>query len=425
MASTALDTTGFEGGINKLNTTANTAVNNIQSKLKTIGSGLTNVGQNLSTSVTLPIVAIGGALLKVASDAEETTAKFDTVFGDLAVETRAFADEQADALNRSSTSLQGYLASIQDTLVPLGFAREDAADLSKEVVLLAEDLASFNNLPTAQVLASIQSGIVGNVENFRQFGVVANQASINQELLNAGVEGGIKNATEQQKAQARLNILIAGTTDAQGDALRTADSFANQTRGLTSALETLAIELGNKVLPVATRFVTFVTNLITRLSSLPDPVQNVILVVAALAAALGPVLIVVGQIITAVSTILPLLPALGTAFAALTGPIGLVVAAVALLVTAFVTDFGGVRTKTLEVLSAIREGFNFFIIGVTTFAADVKTAFTNIKDSIVSTFTNIDLVQIGKDIIAGLVTGLKDSVSLRSPIWSPLAIRPR
>ncbi|HAI41518.1 MAG TPA: hypothetical protein DCM40_27100, partial [Maribacter sp.] len=52
-----------------------------------------------------------------------------------------------------------------------------------------------------------------------------------------------------------LNLIMAGTTDAQGDAARTADSFANQTRALKSSLALLGVEIGKELLPTATALV--------------------------------------------------------------------------------------------------------------------------------------------------------------------------
>lgn len=198
----------------------------------------------------LGIVLVAGALLKAASDAEEVESKFRTVFRNLADETDLWATSQAKALKRSRFALREYLAQLQDTFVPMGIARDKAADLSKQVTTLAIDLASFNNLAEADVINALTSALVGNVETVRQFGVVITQATIGQELLNMGIMGGVRAATEQQKILARLNLILKGTTDAQGDAARTSGSFANQLKAAKAVVQEVSVAIGEILIPV-------------------------------------------------------------------------------------------------------------------------------------------------------------------------------
>jgi hypothetical protein len=126
------------------------AVTNLK-KAETTTSKLTSSLKKLAGPVALGAIAlkaieVGKQFSRLAADAEETRSKFNTVFKDQAASVSAWADDYADAVGRSSTDTLAFLATIQDTLVPLGFARGAAGDLSKQVVELAGDLASFNNL---------------------------------------------------------------------------------------------------------------------------------------------------------------------------------------------------------------------------------------------------------------------------------------
>lgn len=203
-------------------------------------------------AVALKAIEVGKEFSQLAAGAEETRSKFNTVFKDQAVSVAAWADEYADAVGRSSTDTLAFLATIQDTLVPLGFARDAAGDLSKQVIELAGDLASFNNLPTADVVRDIQSAIVGNTETLRKYGVVASQVAIEQEALNSGIWAGEGAITAQEKAAAILNLTLKGTEDAQGDLERTQDSAANVARKLEAAQKDLGIVLGDLLNDVLT-----------------------------------------------------------------------------------------------------------------------------------------------------------------------------
>ena len=218
-----------------------------------IGGGLRALG---TVGVVGTAAAVGGVavlgvkLLSLGSDAEEAAAKFDTVFGATAQRTRDQLNEFASTVGRNRFELQEYAATLQDTFVPLGFARDEAAGMSVELVKLATDLASFNNVSEEDVVRDLQSALVGNTETLRKYGVVATQAAIEQEALNSGLIGSKGELDALTKAQAILNLTLASTTDAQGDATTTAGSWANQMRAAKSALTETATAIGQELLPV-------------------------------------------------------------------------------------------------------------------------------------------------------------------------------
>jgi len=204
-------------------------------------------------------VVAGKAMINLSSDIEEMQGKSKVVFGKfrngVVRELTAFGD----AVGRSSFELEGMASTVQDTFVPMGFARGEAAKLSVELTKLAVDTASFNNASDTETMNAFQSALVGNHETVRRFGVVITEATLNQELLNMGIKDGAKAATNAQKVQARLNLITNGVTDAHGDAARTAGSFANQTKALFAALTELAAGIMENVLPAATKIVFALT----------------------------------------------------------------------------------------------------------------------------------------------------------------------
>src|SRR3990167_9342979 len=126
-------------------------------------------------------------------------------------------EEFGAAVNRSRYDLQEMSATVQDTFVPLGFSRDVAADMSVTLTKLATDVASFNNSLDVDVMRDFQSAIVGNHETVRKYGIVISEATIKQELAKMGAEGLTGAALEQAKVQARLNLILAGTSDAKSE----------------------------------------------------------------------------------------------------------------------------------------------------------------------------------------------------------------
>lgn len=191
--------------------------------------------------------------VKRASDLEEVQAKFNTVFR----ENTKFAEESVNVLRESyalsEISAKKYLSSVQDLLVPMGLQRESAAKLSNEVVKLAADLGSFNNMPTEKVMMDIQSALVGNFETMKKYGVVLNETRTQQEAMNLGLWNGKGLIDASAKAQAAYSLMIKGSSDAMGDMQRTSQSFANQLKFTQAKLDDMTTSLGKSFLPVATR----------------------------------------------------------------------------------------------------------------------------------------------------------------------------
>ena len=197
----------------------------------------------------------GKAMVNLASDIEEMQGKSKVVFGKFRQGVVAELEEFGNAVGRSTHELEGMASKIQDTFVPMGFARGEASKLSIELTKLAVDTASFNNANDTETMEAFQSALVGNHETVRRFGVVITQATLDQELMTMGIKDGAKAASNAEKVQARLNLITKGVSDAQGDALRTAGSYANSMRGLKGEFSELTGEIGTLFLPILVKLI--------------------------------------------------------------------------------------------------------------------------------------------------------------------------
>ena len=210
-------------------------------------------------AATASIAAIGVKSIRAASDAEEMRGKFSVVFGDLEKETRDWAATSAEAMGRSQIAFEGYLAETQNMLVGMGSTREEGAELSKQIVELGVDLASFNNLAEDNALASLQSAISGNHSASKALGAVLNENTLAMAMERMEIQGKFQDLSEAEKMQVRYNAVLMQSEDAVGDAVRTSDSFANQMRRLKAGIADTVAELGEELLPTATQFVQYVT----------------------------------------------------------------------------------------------------------------------------------------------------------------------
>ena len=243
------------GEFNRKMSSSESRISSLGKRLGGVAAGVGKMGLIAAGGIAAAGAAVGGIGLKLASlgsDVEEMQSKFDVVFAGISDSVAASVDQIAQQTQRNKFELRGFAASFGDTLKPMGFTTQQAAEMSQQLTKLAIDLSSFNNIPLDEAFQRIQSGLVGNHENFLKFGVIINETTLKEELARMGAEGLTGALLEQAKAQARINLLMRGTTDAQGDAIRTADSWENTMRSLKSTLRETAQTMGIELLPLMT-----------------------------------------------------------------------------------------------------------------------------------------------------------------------------
>lgn len=210
--------------------------------------------------------AVGAAIFKLldlGSQASATGAKMEAVFGDeLAGRLTANIEEMADSLGKNKYALIGTAASLGDLLTPLGMTQQEAAKTSLNLISLSEDMAAFNDVPTAQVIADLQSALIGNHETMLKYGTVINQAIIEEQLLAMGLQDTTGQARELAEVQARLAIITKTQTNAAGAAAEEADNWSQALASIGGKTAELATTLGNKLLPAFEPMLAFFRQLL-------------------------------------------------------------------------------------------------------------------------------------------------------------------
>ncbi len=237
-------------GVNDLKTNVQKSVSAQQNSFNALGNTVRNI---IGGVIVFQTVRFGKEMVNMASAVQEMQSKSSVVFGQFVSDVRKQLSDFGNEVGRSTHELEQMASSIQDTFVPMGFARGEASKLSVQLTKLAVDVASFNNASDTETMMAFQSALVGNHETVRRFGVVITEATLKQELLRMGINKSAKDVTNAEKVQARLNLIIAGTSDAHDDATRTSGSFANTSKALTSALSELSVDVMTPMLPRLTR----------------------------------------------------------------------------------------------------------------------------------------------------------------------------
>jgi hypothetical protein len=250
-----------------------------------------------------------------ASDLNESLSKSQVVFGQSAGAVEKFADTAATALGQSKQQALEAAGTFGNLFVSMKIGAAPASEMSTKLIGLAGDLASFNNVDPAEALDALRSGLVGETEPLRRFGVNLSAAAIEAEALRTGLvkgavdmtkvtsaraalaaaqerlnkvskdsnatdvqrqqataavaraEDGLKKSmggkvpvlTAAQKAQAAYSLIMDQTATAQGDFSRTSGGLANQQRILTAEFSDAKAQIGSALLPVALKLTTWLT----------------------------------------------------------------------------------------------------------------------------------------------------------------------
>jgi hypothetical protein len=245
----------------------------------------------------VPIVAGMGLAVKAASDLQESTSKVGVVFEENAKQIIKWSKDSAQAMGLSQQQALEATGTFGNLFRAMQVGTPESAKMSRSLVQLAADLASFNNADPSEVLEALRSGLVGEAEPLRRFGVSLSAARIEAKALEMGLASTKDELTAGAKAQAAYAIIMEDTKLAQGDFARTSEGLANQMRIAKAEFTNAAAELGVVLLPVVAKGVGLLADLAHTFSGLPSDVRTFILVLGGLAAALGPVLVVTGSLI--------------------------------------------------------------------------------------------------------------------------------
>jgi hypothetical protein len=96
------------------------------------------------------------------------------------------------------------------------------------MIKLAIDVASFNNVSDDQAINAFTKALTGEREALKSLGIVISEADVKTKALELGLAKQGEELSKTTKAMATYQLLLDNTADAQGDAIKTADSFANQ-----------------------------------------------------------------------------------------------------------------------------------------------------------------------------------------------------
>ena len=298
-----------------------------------------------------------------------------TAFGLSAEDSSHFADVLAAASSNANTNVSMLGESFKYVAPLAGALGYSAEDVGVALGLMAN--AGIKSSQAGTALRSAISGLispskeaVGWMENLglsitNEDGSMKSLAEV-MDMLRDKMSG----LTEAEQAEAAsalfgeramsgmLAIINASESDynkltealanADGTAKQMADTMNDNLNGqlvlLKSQIEGVAIKLGNILIPIIKKIVDKISEAVDWFSNLSEEQQKMILRIAGIVAAIGPLLLIIGKVIKTISTIIKIVNAIKTAVIALNAilaanPVILIIAAIIAAITALVAIF--------------------------------------------------------------------------------------
>jgi len=214
-------------------------------------------GMAAPLAAVIGVGAIGGLLkgaIDQASGLQEAGTALKTVFGEGYGEIMKYGAQGAATLGQSKLDALKAAQSFGVYGKAAGLSGKENAKFSGSLVGLGTDLASFYDSSPEEAIAAIGSGLRGEAEPLRRFGVLLDDATLKSQAMKMGLIKTTKEAlSPANKVLAAQAVIMKQSKVAQGDFAKTSGGLANQQRILSASIDDLKGNLGQKLLPIATK----------------------------------------------------------------------------------------------------------------------------------------------------------------------------
>lgn len=298
--------------------------------LNKTGEKLKGLGTKLTVGLTLPIVALGAASLKAASDFEKMQEQLSIMLGSAEKGKKMFNDITKFA---SQTPLETKdIMQATNTMLSFGIASDKVLEYQRQL----GDIAG------------------GNAERFRALSLAFSQASSAgrlqgqdlMQMINAGfnpLEQIAKRTgktvgywkEQMSKGKVTMDMVTQAMKDATSEGGRYHNMMLKMSKTAGGQLSTLQdnwnmalANFGKEILPLAIKGMNALSKVLEKINSMTPAQKKFLVVVASIVAIIGPLVGGIGTVITAITGLSVAASALGTTLTFLSAnPIVLTIAA--------------------------------------------------------------------------------------------------
>jgi phage-related minor tail protein len=341
---------------------ATKSLQKFSNKSKALGKQFASTGKTMSMSLSLPLAILGGLAVKTAADFETLGVSLNTTFKGNEKAAKAAFQQIIEFASKTPFQVE-QVASAFIKLKNMGL------DPSEKALRSYGDTASAMGKSLDQMVEAVADAATGEFERLKEFGIKARSEGDNVSFTFRGIT-----TTVQKEAAAIEGYLIGlGETEFTGGMEAQSKTFTGQLSTLKDNVALLSNEFGKILIEMINPLIGKIGALAKKFQELSPATKKVIVVIGLLVAALGPLLVGLGFLMTSVIPGLvvafgylsgTVLPAVTSAFATLNttmlaNPAVAIAAAIALLVVGFVN----LLQKISPVVSKLKTFFNLVKAG--------------------------------------------------------------
>ena len=311
----------------------NKQLGKVQREVRGMTSNITNLGKSMTRSITLPLAALGAAAVKSAADLETLETSFISLTGGA----KQARDMVAD-LNKFTAETPFQLEAVGKAARQLIAAGTDISEVNMQLQFLGDIAATSGSSidEIAAIFAKVQAKGKVELENLNQlaergipiFTALSEATGLLPSELGAG-------AVSVQQFNETLKSFAEEGGFANGAMQRLSETAAGRFSTALDNLKQAGAELGNVLLPTINKLLEFVTDLAQRFTALNGTTQQMIVEMGLAAAAIGPLVVLIPQIIAQITALRGAFALLNTVLIA--NPIGAVITAIVALTAVVVT----------------------------------------------------------------------------------------
>jgi len=310
-------------------------------KLAGIGKGMAIAGA--------AITAAFGVIIKKTMDAGDQFDKMSLRTG-ISVETLSSLAYAADITGTSIEGMEIGLKFLTKGMDDASKGTGEAKDAFEELGISITDTEG-NLRPTIDVMKEAATKIAA-IENPTKQAALAMElfgARSGTQLIPLLKEGGAGIEELMNKAK-KLGITMST------EAASAAAEFKDRLTDLKGSLAGAGRMIGDTLIPALTPLIEKVVEIVGKIKAWAEENKPLVQTIVKFVAVAGGIMVVLGPILMMLPALVTAFSGLGIVIAAISSPIGIIIAAVAALALAWTTNFGGIRDFTDKVIEKMQPG---------------------------------------------------------------------
>lgn len=194
----------------------------------------------------------GKELFALGIQMDQLARKAETVLGPALAYVTAEAEKNAEAMGLTTQEYINAAAATSDLLIPMGFQRQEAAEISTSLINLSGALSEWTGgqIKSTEVSKILNKALLGEREQLKQLGISINEADVKTRLAATGADKLTGELLKQAKAAATLELITERSADAQTSYSKNSDSLVRKQAELQAKFKEVSQELALSLVPL-------------------------------------------------------------------------------------------------------------------------------------------------------------------------------